>query len=90
MTRRRHRAEFSPPEARGTLRMALEKTGFDAASVRADQLAGVVRSVMPRELQIRGVDAPADVCESIVDALAKVKDGGLGPAAERFLERTRS
>jgi hypothetical protein len=45
---------------------------------------------MPRELQIRGVDAPADVCESIVDALAKVKDGGLGPAAERFLERTRS
>lgn len=86
ITRRSH---LSEADARGTLRMTLKKAGFDPAAIRADQLAVVVRSLLPRELKIRGVAEPADVCERIVDALSSVSDTGRGPAAERFLERTR-
>jgi hypothetical protein len=56
---------FDRLEARGTLRIALEEAGLDAASVTANQMAVVMRKIMPKELESRGIDDSAQICENL-------------------------
>ena len=51
--------------ARGTVRLALKEAGLDPGSVTPVQMAVVLRQVMPRELQSRGVGDAEKVCDAI-------------------------
>jgi hypothetical protein len=57
-------------EARGTLRIALRSAGLPA-SAGAQELAVVLRRVLPGELESRGIQAPEGVCEEIARAVAQ-------------------
>jgi hypothetical protein len=61
---------LSQLEARGTVRLALKHAGFDARGVAAHELAVVVRKVLPRELELRGVAGSEALCERIAAGLA--------------------
>lgn len=62
-------AELDRLEARGTVRIALKAAGLEAGSVRPEELAVVLRRVMPEELQKRGVADAVGVCEALVTGL---------------------
>lgn len=57
--------------ARGTVRLALKAAGLDPGAVGSRQMLVVLKSVMPDELQRRGVDDAVAVCQRIGEALAK-------------------
>jgi hypothetical protein len=59
------RTSLEKLEARGTLRIALKQAGLDANSVTVDQLRTVIEKLLPGELEARGVDAPAALCEQL-------------------------
>jgi hypothetical protein len=61
---------LSQLEARGTVRLALKQAGFDARGVAPHELAVVVRRVLPRELELRGVPGSGALCERIAAGLA--------------------
>jgi hypothetical protein len=49
-------------ESRGTVRLALKQAGLSARSVTPSQMAVVLESVLPNELEIRGIDNAAGLC----------------------------
>jgi hypothetical protein len=65
-------------EARGTVRIAIKQAGLDPHSASPQDLAVVVKKVLPSELGARGIDAADSLC----DRLAK-------QVAERKAEETR-
>ena len=60
-------------EARGTLRLALKSSGLTARDVSPEQMAVVLNKVMPRELQLRGIENPEAVCEKVSKAVKGVE-----------------
>jgi hypothetical protein len=58
-------------EARGTLRLAVKEAGLDPKKITLDQLKVVFDKVMPRELQVRGIDAAATTCQTIMESVAR-------------------
>lgn len=62
-------------EARGTVRLALKEAGLDGPTVTPEQMIVVVGSVLPRELELRGVADPDAVC-----AILETKLAGLEPS----------
>jgi len=46
---------FDSLQARGTVRLALRKTGLDAASVDVEGMTAVLNRLMPRELALRKI-----------------------------------
>lgn len=75
------RTSFEKLEARGTLRLALKQAGFSADSVTVDQLRVVIEKVLPGELEARGINAPAEVCEQLA-AEARDLEATAGPAVD--------
>jgi hypothetical protein len=61
---------FSRLEARGTLRIALRDAGLDA-SAGPEELAIVLRKVLPDELVKHGIEAGDGICENIARHLAQ-------------------
>ena len=57
-------------EARGTLRLALKQAGLEPNGLTLEQLGVVFERVLPGELQTRGVDAAAGICEAVMKAVA--------------------
>lgn len=68
-----HGTSLSSLEARGTVRLALKQAGFDPRTVSAEQMAVVVRKVLPEELKARAIDDADGVCEMLATEL---KDQG--------------
>lgn len=64
------RTDLAKLEARGTVRLALREAGLDARTVTVEQMTVMLRKVMPKEMQTRGIDEAARICEAIVSALA--------------------
>jgi hypothetical protein len=64
-------------EARGTVRLALKEGGLDANTVTPAEMKVVVKRLLPRELESRGI---ADV-PSICDALCSAVDLAASPSA---------
>ncbi|MDX1649277.1 MAG: hypothetical protein R3263_05420 [Myxococcota bacterium] len=62
-------SSLSNLEARGTVRLALKQAGFEARNVSAEELAVVVRKVLPAELKARAVDDADGVCEMLATEL---------------------
>lgn len=56
-------------EARGTLRLALRRTGLEPATATAMKMLVVLERVMPGELSSRGVDHAEEVCGEIARRL---------------------
>lgn len=56
---------FSGIESRGTVRIALKKSGVTPASVTAAQMQVVVKRVLPDELRRRGCDDGQRVCDEL-------------------------
>ena len=63
------RTEFSGIETRGTVRIALKKSGLEAATITAAQMQVVVKRVLPEELRRRGQDDGQAVCDGIASRL---------------------
>jgi hypothetical protein len=61
--------------ARGTVRLAVKKAGFEAKSVATRDLVAIVERVLPGELAARGVASPEALCSQVARALAGVADG---------------
>jgi hypothetical protein len=70
--------------ARGTVRLALKAAGLDPGAVDSRQMLVVLKSIMPHELQRRGVEDAVAVCQGIAEALAKAGlSAGASDAADR-------
>ncbi len=74
------RSELEDLEARGTVRLALKSSGLTAREVTKKQMTVVLEQVLPRELQLRGVDNPDGVCRDLSQAV-KGFEGGAGDAS---------
>jgi hypothetical protein len=61
---------FDRLAARGTVRLALKEAGLDARTVSPAEMSVVAGSVLPRELESRGVDDPDAVCAALEAKLA--------------------
>jgi hypothetical protein len=55
---------------RGTVRIALKAAGLDVASVGVAEMSVVLRRVLPKELETRGVPDALAVCEAVAQILA--------------------
>ena len=75
-------------EARGTLRLALRATGVDAGSATRDQMAVLLRRVLPRELASRGIDG-RELCSELIRRLAgaDIHDSETGDSPEDVFRR---
>ncbi len=63
------RTDLDRLEVRGTVRIGLKAAGLDAASVDAAQMVVMLRKVLPKELEIRGVDQTTSLCEEVATAI---------------------
>lgn len=77
-------------EARGTLRIALKESGFDAKSVAPDQLRVVIEKLLPQHLRDRGIPAPEEVCRQLVDAIPQAGSGDANDSPEAIFARLGS
>ena len=59
------RSDLEDLEARGTIRLALKSSGLTASEVTKEQMVVVIGQVLPRELQLRGIENPEGVCEEL-------------------------
>lgn len=59
-------------EARGTARLAIKKTGFEARRITREQLYVVVRRVLGEELRARSVEDPEGVCEQLAQGIQRL------------------
>jgi len=73
-------------EARGTLRLALKSAGLDPASITLEQLRVVFERILPGELQARGVDGAAGICEALMDEIAASPAAAAGSGEVRVDE----
>jgi hypothetical protein len=56
-------------EARGTIRLALKSSGLTAQEVTPEQMVVIIDQVLPRELQVRGVENSEGVCGELSQAV---------------------
>jgi hypothetical protein len=77
-------------EARGTLRIALRDSGFDAKSVASDQLRVVIERLLPQHLHDRGIPAPEEVCRLLVASILEETPSGADDSPEAIFARLGS
>ena len=77
-------------EARGTVRIALKDSGFDAKSVAPDQLRVVIEKLLPQHLRDRGIPEPEEVCRLLVDCIPKEVSGDTNDSPEAIFARLGS
>jgi hypothetical protein len=59
-------------EARGTVRIALKRSGLEAASVTGEQLTVVLARMLPGELTSRGIEGAESICQQIAGGVERV------------------
>ena len=77
-------------EARGTLRLAVKEAGLDPKDISLNQLKVVFGKVMPRELQVRGIEAAATTCKTIMEVITRTADptdAGTKDSADEIFHR---
>jgi len=79
--------DLSRLEARGTIRLALKQSGLSPASVVASELSVVVREILPKELDSRGVQDAEQVCVRLQAGLARIGDAPRGETPESVFSR---
>jgi hypothetical protein len=56
-------------ESRGTLRLVLKQAGLEAKRVSREQFCVILESLVPRELEIRGVTEAQAVCAALTEKI---------------------
>lgn len=79
--------ELDRLEARGTVRIALKQAGLDARTVTPAEMQVVVDRVLPGELETRGIQQAAEICESVGRGLATLPSELAGDTPERVFKR---
>lgn len=77
-------------EARGTLRIALKDSGFEAKSVLSDQLRVVIERLLPQHLRDRGVPGPEEVCQRLIDSIREEASSDADDSPEAIFARLGS
>jgi hypothetical protein len=57
-------------QSRGTVRLALKEAGLDPARVQPNEMAVVLRRILPGALRARGVETADDLCAEIARGVA--------------------
>ncbi len=73
--------------ARGTLRIALKAGGLKPESLKPFQLRAVLKQVMPRELELRGIDDPLPICAAMIEAVKNVDAGKISSDPDEVFRR---
>jgi hypothetical protein len=73
--------------ARGTVRLALKAAGLDARSVAPAQMAVVATSVLPGELESRGVEDGDRLCGALVEKLSHLEAPAAGDTPDAVFAR---
>ena len=73
--------------ARGTVRIALKQAGLEARSITSEQMAVVVKKLLPAELTSRGVDAGEAICQAILSGLGGVATGPVSETPDAVFKR---
>jgi hypothetical protein len=84
-----NRTDLDHLEARGTLRLALEKSGLSPKSFTLKQLQVVFQKVMPQELELRGIRYIPSVCNSVMARVIRTADAAEPEPAETIDETFR-
>jgi hypothetical protein len=66
-----HHTALDRLQARGTLRLALKLAGLEPKGITAEQLRVLFERVLPDELETRGVDEAASVCQTVMSDVAR-------------------
>ena len=67
------RTPMNQMQCRGTVRLALRKSGLDPKAVSVTEMLVVLRQVLPREIDVRGIEEGARICKVIAAELAGVE-----------------
>ena len=59
-------------QSRGTVRLALKEAGLDPARVQPNEMAVVLRRILPGALRSRGVESADELCADLARGLANV------------------
>lgn len=70
--------------ARGTVRLALKQAGLDAGSVSGDEMAIVLREILPRELAARAIANADKLCAEIAQRIRGRNFAGGDAVADVF------
>jgi hypothetical protein len=84
-----NRTDLDLLEARGTLRLALEKAGLNPKSLTLKQLQVVFQKVLPKELELRGIRYIQSVCNSVLTRVIRTADTAEAAPAESIDETFR-
>ena len=74
-------------EARGTVRIALKGAGLEVRSVTPEQMKVAVQRLLPAELEARGIDDSAAVCDAIASGLDGVTVESAGDTPDAVFSR---
>lgn len=64
---------MTPPQCRGTVRLALKQVGLEPKTLTVAGLVIVFEQIMPRELEVRGVKTYKAVCLQLLSELAEAE-----------------
>ena len=82
---------LSTPEARGTVRLALKDAGLDPKTLDQRQAHVVIRQLLPKEFQVRGIEEPEARCQELESRLEaeapRMQDGATPEAVFERLAR---
>ncbi len=68
------RTDLDLLEARGTLRLALEKSGVEPKTLTLRQLEVVFQTVIPKELELRGIRNVEAICNTVMRWVLRTSD----------------
>jgi hypothetical protein len=82
-----HATSLDRLQCRGTIRLVLKEAGLDVARVQPNEMAVVVRRLLPAALRSRGVDAPEPLCEELARGLASVETAPVAESPDAVFRR---
>ena len=69
-------------QARGTLRIVLNRTGLSSGSLRVTQLRVIALRLLPKELKARGIPDYDSLCRELASCPASVETDAAEPLPE--------
>jgi hypothetical protein len=84
------RTDLDRLESRGTVRLALQKAGLDAASVTPRQMGVVLERVLPGELAGRGVADADGLCRNLASIVSALPEEAAGDTPDMVFQRLGS
>jgi hypothetical protein len=74
-------------ESRGTVRIALKRSGFDVTRILPSQMRVVIERMLPGELEARGVEDADGVCTQLAERVELVDAGPVDESPDDVFRR---